>query len=251
MATEENVGAITALSDSTTIDGGVHGSYRTGAYFVRRQITPPLFPPATVGPCLVETFNPNDPGGPERDMSAGALKITGGTSPLDMAPGTKDNYAGLRSSTSALWNGGEMLVATAAGSASGVPAFSASLTAPSKLTVTAPALPQTASGSLTVARDAPLTVSWTGASSGSVIVYLDIATPNKAYTVTCTYKPSDATGQVPAAALGMLPAGAGSYDLYVIERASPSVPAWKINFAASSSMGDPAGHAATGNVTFP
>ncbi len=242
---EEALGGISAVSNGTTVDGGLHGAYRAGAYFVRRPRTTPSSTRQTIGPCVVETLDANDPQVPEQIVSAGAITITGGTLPLNLVPLASGDYNSVHAATSLLWNGGETLTATASGS--GVPGFSVSLVAPSKLTITAPTLPTSAS--LMVPRRRPLSVVWTGASSGNVIVYLDVVAASTAYTLTCTYAPSDGSGEVPSAALSLLPAGAGTFDLYVLERVAAVVPAWSINFVATSSMQNSAGRAGLGQVT--
>jgi hypothetical protein len=104
---------------------------------------------------------------------------------------------------------------------------------------------------MTVARNAPWTATWTGTSSGSVVIYFDTTDGSNAYTTTCTFDASAGTGTVPAAAFASFPAGSGSFNFYVEASAPPVVAGWAIQFNASSAIVDPTGAGATGNTTYP
>ena len=240
-----NIGRVFAISDTVTVDGGTKGSYRAGAYFVETKGTETGTTTKTVGPCVVETLT----GAStlvETDRSAGTVRITGGMQPVDLAPsGTTYNAA---TGKTALWSGGETLVVTADGK--DVPAFSTSLIAPSKLTLTAPALPSTPNGSLAVTRSADLAATWAGTSSGQVVLYFDAAESTKAYSTTCTFSAKDGKATVPAGAFADYPKGAGTFNFYVKEVATTSAIGWSIKFTASSAIVSGAGASATGSVDF-
>jgi hypothetical protein len=240
-----DVGGIFAISDSITVDGGPRALHRAGAFFTHSTGEDTTTIAKTVGPCLVEKIgNGNTPD--ETDLSAGTIHITGGTRSVDLVPNAKKTYDAVTGSV-ALWNGGETL--TVAGEGKDVPAFTTSLVAPSKLTMTAPALPSPA-GALSVTRSAPFSATWSGASSGLVVLYFDAATGANAFSATCTFQASAGKAEVPAAAFAEFPAIDGTFNFYVKEAAVASPPGWTIRFTVSSAIVDPAGASAIGSATF-
>lgn len=240
-----NVGRVFAISDTTIADGGTRASYRAGAYFVHVTGTDTSITTRTAGPCVVETMT----GGSttqETELSAGAVHISGGSQKIDLVPaGATYNAV---SGKTALWNGGETLTITADGK--DVPAFSTSLTAPSKLTLTAPALPSTPNGALVITRNADLAATWTGSSTGQMVLYFDATTSTSAFATTCTFNASDGKGSVPAAAFSDYPKGGGTFNFYVKQTATAVAKGWSIKFTASSAVVSPQGAAATGSVDF-
>ncbi len=240
-----DLGGIFAISDSITVDGGPAGLHRAGAFFTHSTGVDTTTLAKTVGPCLVETIgNGNTPD--ETDLSAGVIHITGGTKSIDLVPTAKKTYDPVSGSV-VLWNGGEML--TVKGEGKDVPAFTTSLVAPSKLTMTAPALPSS-SANLSVTRSAPFSATWSGTSSGLVVLYFDVATGSNAFSATCTFKASDGKAEVPAAAFADFPAIDGTFNFYVKEAAVASPPGWTIRFTVSSAIVGPAGASAIGQATF-
>ncbi len=240
-----DLGGIFAISDSTTVDGGPRGLHRAGAFFTHPDGIDTTTTGKTVGPCLVETIgNGNAPG--ETDFSAGTLHLTGGVKSIDLVPNAQKAYDPVTGSTS-LWSGGEMLTVSADGK--DVPAFTVSLVAPGKLTMTAPALPQGAAN-LSVTRSAPFSATWTGTSSGQVVLYFDAATGANAFSATCTFDASALKAEVPAAAFADFPAQDGTFNFYTKQAAVASPPGWTVRFTASSAIVDPTGASATGYATF-
>ncbi len=199
----------------------------------------------TVGPCVVEKVGSGDVPD-EVDVSAGTVRITGGTKAVALTPAVDKTYEPVTGSV-VLWNGGETL--NVAGDGKDVPAFKTTVVAPSKLTMTAPALPSSAA-TLSVTRSAPFSATWSGASSGVAVLYFEATTSSNAFSATCTFKAGDGTAQVPAAAFADFPAGEGSFNFYVKEVGVASPPGWTIRFTASSAMVDSAGAGATGAATF-
>jgi hypothetical protein len=240
-----DIGGVFAISDSITVDGGARARHSAGAFFTHTTGVDTTTTAKTVGPCLVEKIGDGDTPD-ETDLSAGTLHITGGTKSVDLVPTAKKTYDAVTGSV-ALWNGGETLTVTAEGK--DVPPFTASLVAPSKLTMTAPALPSSAAN-LSVTRSAPFSATWTGASSGLVVLYFDAATSSNAFSATCTFKASDGKGEVPAAAFADFPAIDGTFNFYVKEAAVASPAGWQIRFTVSSAIVDPAGASAVGSTTF-
>ena len=235
------LGFVFAISDSTTAGA----DYRAGAFFARVTGVDTTTTTKTVGPCEVKKVG-SGTAPAEVDVSAGTIKISGGTKAIDLIPGADKTYDPV-SGSAVLWNGGETL--TVAGVGKDVPSFTTSLVAPSKLTVTMPTLPSSAA-SLNVVRSAPFSATWTGASSGTVVLYFDAVTASNAFSATCTFKASAGSAQVPAAAFADFPAVDGSFNFYVKEVGVASPPGWTIRFTASSAMVDSSGAGATGAASF-
>ena len=239
------VGGVFAISDSVLVDGGVRGSHRAGAFFVQRSGEDTTTIARTVGPCLVEKLG----GGKapeERDVSAGAMRVTGGTKTIDLVPSAKGTYAAI-SRNDSLWVGGETLTVTADGK--DVPAFTLRLVAPSKVTLTAPALP-TAKSSLEVTRRMPFLATWRPAASGEVVLYFDMATGANAFSATCNFRASAGAGEVPAAAFSDFPAGDGTFNFYAKEASAVAPVDWSVRFTASSAMVGADDRRAEGTATF-
>lgn len=242
-------GGVFAISDSLVApDGGARGSHRAGAFFVRATGEDTTTVARTVGPCVVEKIG----GGStpdETDLSAGAVRITGGRQTIELLPSAKGTYSPVTGGES-LWTGGETLTVTADGK--DVPAFTTKLVAPSKLTLTAPTLPA-AAAALSVARATPFSATWSGepvGGAGEVVLYFDIATGANAFSATCTFKASAGAGEVPAAAFSDFPAGSGTYNFYVKQTSTVTPADWSVRFTASSAMVGPGGAGAEGSASF-
>jgi hypothetical protein len=147
-------------------------------------------------------------GGPPFDAgalpSAGTITITGGSiSPSFVLnpTGAGGPYATV-SAQKQSFNAGDTLSVTATGGQ--VPAFSGkTVTAPGEITLTAPMFD--AIGQTSFSRATPLAVTWTGASSGSILVLLTTSQPNvRAVEVACIYPAPTGSASVPAAVLGMI-----------------------------------------------
>lgn len=241
-APSDRVGSVFTISDTTTA-GGAMSSYRAGASF--RHITSPdtTVTTKTIGPCLLETYGDGEQA-KEVVLSAGVVQIAGGSTPITLTPKSDSTYA-ISTANTSLYSGGQTLMVTAAGK--DVPAFTTSLVAPSAVTLSAPAAP---GGSLTVTRSAGVTATFTGASSGDVVLYFDAAATDKAYSLTCKFKAAAGTGVIPAAAFADFPAGNGTFDFYTSETSVATPPGWYVRFTASKAMLDSAGNGLAGNATF-
>jgi hypothetical protein len=239
----EQVGGVFAISDSTSVDGGAVGYHRVGAFFVRSTGVDTTITKSTVGPCLLEKIG-NGTTPVEKDVSAGAVHIQGGSKVIDLVAKADGTYEPVTADES-LWAGGETLTVVADGA--GVPSFTTTVLAPSKLTLTAPAVSQ---GSVEVVRSAPLVATWTGASSGVVVLYFDITTSSEVFAATCTFQADADTATIPAAAFAEFPAGTGFFNFYVMNSSAVSATGWAIRFSASSAIVDPSGGAAIGSATF-
>lgn len=177
----------------------------------------------TIGPCKVQQCATTQPQGAQ---SAGTITITGATKPLSIVPGADKTYPQQTSMTS-LYNGGEMITFAAPGA--DVPAFSVTLTTPTKATITAPAKP--AAGSLLpINRAQDFSVSWTGGGSGRVQVFLSGA--GSSSSLFCKFDASAGTGKVPAAALATMTGTMGSFAMASIAETESSAGDWGIGASA-------------------
>ncbi len=242
-APADHIGAIFAISDSTAKDGGVKGSYRAGASFTHVTRPDGTTQTRTVGPCVIELIG-SGPAEEGTDQSAGAVHLTGGSKAIDLTADNANSYAPATGSTS-LYNGGETLVVTADGK--DVPAFTTSLTAPSAITLAAPAV---TAGSLTVKRSTGVNATFSGASAGSVVLYFSATSSTMAFAATCTFAAVAGTVSVPAAAFADFPSGDGTFDFYVKESRVVRPSGWEVHFTASKAVVDPAGIALAGQATF-
>lgn len=240
----DKVGAVFAISDSTTVDGGAKGRHRAGGFFARTISPDTTVTTKTVGPCILETVG-DGMQAKEEAASAGTVHLEGGRKAIALAPKADKSYAAV-SGSEALWSGGETLTARAEGQ--DVPAFTATLKAPSKITFTAPVM--TAGGDLTVSRSSGVSATFSGASSGVVVLYFDIAASTNAFTATCTFDVSSGTARVPAGAFADFPSGEGTFDFYMKESVVAAPPGWSVRFTASSAIVDASGASLAGRATF-
>ena len=97
---------------------------------------------------------------------------------------------------------------TCAAAGADVPAFTKSITAPTKATITSPAKPATY---LTINRSQDFSVSWTGGGTGQVQVALNSMEADQR--LFCRFEASAGTGKVPAAALATLATGTGGFAM--------------------------------------
>jgi hypothetical protein len=242
-APADHIGAIFAISDTTAGPSGARSSHRAGASFTHVTTPDGTTQTKTVGPCLVEIIG-SGAAAQETDLSAGVVHITGGSTPIDLAPKSDNTYAPSTGATS-LYEGGEALVVTAAGK--DVPAFTTSMTAPGKVTLAAPVV---TAGALTVKRSTGVTATFSGTSSGVVVLYFSATSASMAFAATCTFDASAGSGSVPAAAFADFPAGGGTFDFYVKQSAVVMPAGWEVHFTASKALVDPAGIALAGDATF-
>lgn len=169
----------------------------------------------TVGACKISTCQQPPPpadGGTTNYPNAGNINITGGARMVALMPAADGSYAANVDTMNPLWNGGELLTITGAGSS--VPAFSAMLNAPNAAQLSLPTAPL-APSKLMVNRSLDLAIKWTGGLGGSVQAILNASGPSgSAISLRCSFPGADTMGTIPAAALTNLPAGSGSVGVY-------------------------------------
>lgn len=164
-----------------------------------------------VGGCDVQECVPTGAG--VEHASAGLLRVTGGH-PKDGVtfvgqdptcfPGC--NAYAVTTPSGAWWEGGETLTAFAPGA--GVPAFSASVTAPRAITVTAPICDELAG--CNVSRASDLTVSWTGGEATSVRASFQSLSLTRSVNIDCRFASSP--GTIGAAVLAKLGSSEDGFD---------------------------------------
>ena len=173
-------------------------------------------------------------------VSAGVVtvKTSAGTWQLD--PGTNNSYP-TQSAQVPLFTAGEMMMFSAPGAM--VPAFSGTLIAPGKPTLTSPA-----AGALTIDRSKDFSFAWSGGGGAEVWITMSAtATPTKA--ISCHFAASAGHGVIPKAVLGALPAGAGSFGLSGFATATKRAGDWDVSLMAFYSGVWPDGTMAAGQTT--
>ncbi|HEY5945126.1 MAG TPA: hypothetical protein VIV40_06530 [Kofleriaceae bacterium] len=176
----------------------------------------------TIGPCEVATCTSSQPPA----ISAGTIMISGAAMPITMTPTALSQYDTFMTA-SPLFSGGESITFAAAGA--GVPAFSGSVTMPSKATITVPAKPSNQSPYLVINRGADYTVSWTGGGSGQVQVALNSQMADKR--LFCRFDASAGTGKIPSAALATLDAGGGGFAMASVARKQQTAGEWGVELS--------------------
>ncbi|MCY7299252.1 MAG: hypothetical protein LH616_08585 [Ilumatobacteraceae bacterium] len=149
-------------------------------------------------------------------VNAGALTTSVGGVAGPQAP--RDPATGLYKSNAAVgtwWAGGETASVSATGSAGGVPAFSATLTVPSRITLVSPTGPSP----ISIARNAPYSVTWTGTSGTiSVGVLSGKLFFGRSVQAVCTAPASAGSYTIPAAVTGLLlPTGSNDNGSFVVD----------------------------------
>jgi hypothetical protein len=183
------VGFVSVVSVATAMMPGyqARAGFYTGEECAYREI----------GPCGIVSCT-----GAAVAADAGSITITGGAEPVTLASAAAA-YTPVMG-TRALWQGGEALTIAAAGSATGVPAFQATVTAPPGVMLTglgAAAWPGEAQ--VTPApRTTPITVRW---SSQAMQVSVDLYGAQGG--ASCTFPGFGGTGTIPAEVLALIPPG--------------------------------------------
>jgi hypothetical protein len=169
--------------------------------------------PCSVDPCVAP---PSPDGGTETLLNGGAVTIDGAQMPpLTLEPGSNGAYAPDIVKGQVAWIAGGAPVTFRWAHLPGDPSStggSATLNTPPYIALTqasAFAIPPT-----TLARDQDLTVKWTSdttpTSADQVAVDLDSGSVD----LVCIFPASAGMGVIPAAALALVPAGAGSYNIH-------------------------------------
>lgn len=146
-----------------------------------------------------------------------------------------------------LFVGGEPLVMKTTGDAMGAPATTLSVTAPAKITLTAPALQLNMK--LAVSRSAPLQIAWTGGTIGKAFIVLSSSSGGRSAVASCTFDESAGSGTIPASMTSKLPAGTGSFAAYGYGTTESVVGEWGFIFTAQYLAVLPSGGTAISQTT--
>ena len=182
-------------------------------------------------------------------VHAGIISIQGTKRPVALAPLSNGSYPRIQDDTQTFWSGNETVTFTALGDR--VPAFADTLTAPSQPTITTPALP---SGQpLVIPQQLALSVSWSGATSGTIAITLTRAqTPLKYATVTCELDAANGSGELPSAALQAISSGASGGTYAFTARTAKNIRAgtYDVRLQLDAIGRTPSGARASGAATF-
>lgn len=160
----------------------------------------------TVGDCLLADCVKNPPS----PASAGTITVTGASLPVSLVPRADKTYAAVAAMQQAFFTGGETV--TFAGEGADVPAFTVSVVTPLKATITMPVEPASTSPYLMLDRTYGFTARWTGGGSGEIQIFFSGGTGSNLF-INCRFPASAGTGTIPAAVVGRLPAGQGSFAM--------------------------------------
>ena len=170
--------------------------------------------------CMIDTCTTAMP----TPASAGTITIAGLAAPITLAPKTDSTYEAYNG-MALLFGHGETATITAAGAE--VPSFTATVTTPSKATISVPANAMP----LAVSRTHDFTAKWSG-SSGK----LQVALISGMTELWCRFDASAGTGTIPAATMAMLPASpTGSIGFISLAPQTIVAGDWSIDVAADYS----------------
>jgi hypothetical protein len=171
--------------------------------------------------------------------SAGVLTIEDAIR-LTLEPGPYANYQSIHADGTLL-DGGALHVAAAGAE---VPAFRVDLSAPAVIVVDEPRWPDDGTR-LTIARDQPLPIEWSGAAGSQVSIELS----GGGVSVQREVDSGVGAVTVPVEVLSALPVGAGSVSARATTRATVSSGAFEISVIATSGALRPDGTRGGGTIT--
>ena len=247
---------VDSASDTGPADTGPE--VRTGFVSIRSNLAPahtrivatflpggPAYrcPEQAFGDCVFVSCTPRRPADPLPAPDSGVISIAGGAAPVSLSPLADGTYDIVTQSTS-LWSGGETLTVSSTGG--DVPAFEGEVGAPMRVTVTSPT---TDVADWSLARDADLTVTWTGGAAGEVVVLFGTMATEDPNEVECHFRANAGQGLVPAAALEMLPAGDGYFSMASRNVTPLGAGTWSVRVKAESDAVTGGGALVQGSVT--
>ena len=224
---------------SVTSDRPIAGSDTAASYSIAVSFT--TEPSCTTQPVSACTVNPcyqsSRSGNANTPLpSAGQVTFAGvGTTSLALAPQSDGNYATETVAGQLPWETGGSAVtfewARFPGNA-GQPGDSIVLSTPPYVALVAGSA--FAAETSTVVRDHDLTVSWTSDSAPSELDDVAVDVSSASVQVYCIFPAASGTGVVPAAVLGLLEPGDGTYDVHSKENAYERIDAgegsWGMSF---------------------
>ncbi len=224
-----------------TASGQVAGMERTATYvsamFTDLTESPTQCTARTVAGCTVTTCGPatRDSGaGSARPptRSAGRITMSGAGHTLDFAPNADGTYVPGGSGTMELFPAGTALAVSAAGDPAGIAAWTATVTMPARVTLTAPIV--TVGTRLTIVRTQPFFLTWTGGSAGRMTVQFATAAGGSSVGAQCGFNVTAGRGTVSADVLSALAPGGGTILLGVEDSRELTVGAYSVTLSAAS-----------------
>jgi len=184
-------------------------SYNISAYFTGGADPTPECTVRTEGDCtILQCGSAGADGGTFKYLSAGTLTVSGGLLPapgVTLEPDADNNY--LAAGNINPWHAGQQL--TVKGGGGQIPIFEVSVSAPTTVTLTSPAMPDLGA-KITISRTTPLEVHWSGEQTEKQIgITSQVLTPTGDTTafVGCHFAASETSRTIPASILGVLPKG--------------------------------------------
>jgi hypothetical protein len=193
---------------------------------------------ARTGGCYIQTCTPS-----QTYVSGGTVTISGGSETITLMPRADNMYQTFSAMTEVFQPGQMASVSTTGGTA---PAYMATLTMPSRITITAPAKSTTAVG---VDRTQDYTITWSGGTSGDVELFASSTTNPNSYVI-CAIPASAGSGTILSALLSMLPAGMGSISFIGWSTTQKISGDWSLYFSLFEDALWPDGSIASLPVTF-
>ena len=227
-------GSVTVTQAVAVISGTSYPSYSFSAGFADSISTASAGSCTTAkdGSCTIYTCsspNPSaDAGALPPQASAGTISLSGALEALTLTPKADGSY-GFLGGSKLMWKDKAQLTLTASGGK--VPGFSATLDGAGPLLVLTPNMgPATP---LTLNRNQPFSLTWSGASVGTATVSLARSLQNAATTdsvsVSCTYPASAGAATIPTSTLLKIPAaGNGSINVYAGDQKQIIAGAWLV-----------------------
>ncbi len=219
-------------------------STQVGMMMVSTSTASATFPDSTgiVGGCTTQTMGPCEVvtcvgGAMSRLARAGNITISGATGgPVMLLPNGMNNSYNFAEAAERFPVGATLTV-NATGNPVDVPAFTAMVTMPGALGLTAPVIPL--GGMFMLPRAMPLVLTWAGGVSGSAQFFL--SAPGTAPKITCRFPAMAATGTIPASVLMMMPAGNGTYAFTSSNRTDVVAGDYSVSIYADRLTGTAAG----------
>jgi hypothetical protein len=226
-------GMVAGMSLSTTIaSGGFAENSSTSSVRCTQRTSGACTINECTTPGIDAGAEPQDAGTSNNGArSAGVITISGGGQMIQLMPREDNTYQSVNQRME-VFPAGTMLTVSAAGSATGVPAFTGTLTMPAQVAVTAPMLSLTAP--TMIPRTQALVAAWTGGTTGKVNVVLSSSAGGNSSTISCAFDAAGGTGTVPADVMMALPAGSGSIAIAATDSRDQMAGDYKVTLSASS-----------------
>lgn len=229
-ASANKTGSVTVVSAVATVSGMTYAATIFSANFNEAQSTDGTqCTTRTSGPCQIRECSVSaDAGTTSPSRSAGVVSFTGAGEMLSLQPSADGTYAG-DAPRNEIFPAGTEVSVSAGGDA--VPAFSTTVRVPARVEITAPML--SLATTTNINRATPLATSWTGGTSGKVLVFLASATSARSASVSCTYDASAGSATIAADVLAALPAGSGSIAIGGVEQREVTAGGYTVTVSAS------------------